>query len=112
MRKRAVTIGAACLKRSKFMKILTFSGMCHALNGIRGSAPGLGTSSHFRTLEFTWPSSPLLERSGGLGSINAHGISNSTALRAAGTWSHADFRVAILFSECIGDLSRAGVRVQ
>jgi hypothetical protein len=24
----------------------------------------------------------------------------------------ADLRVAILFSECIGDLSRAGVRVQ
>jgi len=31
---------------------------------------------------------------------------------AAPHFSQADFRVAILFSECIGDLSRAGVRVQ
>lgn len=33
--------------------------MWHPLNGIRGSVRGLGTSSHFRTLEFNWPSSPL-----------------------------------------------------
>jgi len=32
--------------------------------------------------------------------------------RSVERWYVADLRVAILFSECIGDLSRAGVRVQ
>jgi len=35
-----------------------------------------------------------------------------SAFAALGIYTQADLRVAILFSECIGDLSRAGVRVQ
>src|SRR5262245_58582495 len=37
-----------------------FLRMWHPLNGVRRSSPGLGTSSHFRTLKFNWPSSPLI----------------------------------------------------
>jgi|GEM_PF-5773669 len=36
----------------------------------------------------------------------------SLTVRCEKTRCHADLRVAIVFSECIGDLSRAGVMVQ
>src|SRR5580658_4901704 len=85
MSKRTVTIGAACLKRSRFTEILAFSGTWPP-HVERGSVPGLGTRSHFRML--------IVQESDSGSSTATNGVAFTVA------W--VDRR---LFGECCGELS-------